>query len=351
MRQKLFFIFAITVALALHSCAGGNEKKAVAVPVEVYVVEEDALPDAVGYSGTIEATTASSLSFGSAGTLATLLVKEGMLVGAGQLLATLDGTAQQNMLLSAEAAYAMSASSLRQAEDAYARMEQLHTAGSLSDVQWIDVETKLAQAQAAAQAAAAQVAIAEKGVADTRLTAPFAGYISSRSADVGQQVAPGVPIVTLVNIEQVKAKITVPEQEIAAMKVGDTLSVRVASLRATPFVGRISECAVSADALSRSYGVWVLIDNKEHRLLPGMLCEVRAATTAAEAAVAIPAQHILIDFDNRRYVWAVRGGKATQQYISTGATVGNRVVVTAGLSLGDSIVGEGRQKVWEGMPL
>ncbi len=349
MNTKKGFLFAMALCL-ICSCSKNKDKGDEAVLVKTEVVGRASSAEGTSYSGTIEEMTGTALSFGSAGTIATMNVKEGMTVGAGQVLATLDGKTQKNMLLSAESANDMSKESVAQAEDAYARMKMLHDAGSISDMQWVDVETKLNQAKATLKATESQVSIAEKGVADTRLTAPFSGFVSSKMADVGQQVAPGVPVVRIVNISQVKAKFSVPEAEVSSLHVGDPMTVSVATMPDKLFEGQICEKSISADAISRSYDVWVLLPNGDHKLLPGMLCEVAKPDFEKSETIAINAQYVLIDETNQRFVWIVKDGKATKRNISTGENIGQKVTVLSGLSLGDSLITDGNQKVAEGIP-
>ncbi len=345
--RNMICLFGMVGLLVSCGKAGGADDEQ-AVMVNISQVGQSANDEGTFYSGSIEALTNSSLSFGSMGTIASISVKEGMMVGKRQVLATLDGKTQQNMLLTARSAEDLSQETLSQAEDAYARMKMLHDAGSISEMQWVDVETKLAQAQSSVRAAQAQVAIAEKGVADTRLLAPFAGYVSQKMADVGQQVGPGVPIVSIVNIDQVKAKISVPEGEISNIHVGEAMTIVVSSLPTTLFEGSVCEKSVAADPLSRSYDVWILLGNSGHKLLPGMLCEVKRESEEASEEVMIEARRVLIDEKNERYVWLMKGGKATRQNVETGENVGKYVAIRAGLSVGDSLITDGMQKVYEG---
>ncbi|MCD8282331.1 MAG: efflux RND transporter periplasmic adaptor subunit, partial [Prevotella sp.] len=309
-------IFALSFAGVLFcGCSGGGGEKGDASPaVNVFKAVEAGVSESIVYSGTIEAVSGTSLSFSTAGTLATLPVSEGMTVGAGEVLATLDGNNQMNMLLSARSSTTIARESLSQMEDTYARMSTLHAGGSLSEMQWIEVETRLAQAQAAVRAAEAQEAIAEKGVSDTRLTAPFAGFISSKTADVGQQVVPGMAIVKLVSIDKVKATFGVGEGEVSSLSIGEAMSVTVSSLDGAVFTGVITDKSVSADPVSRSYSVSVTIDNKEKRLLPGMICEVAKAVGEGGKSIVIPSRVVQIDEKNSRYVWCVMGGKAARRY-------------------------------------
>ena len=65
-------------------------------------------------------------------------------------------------------------------------------------------------------------------------------------------------------------------------------------------------------------------------------------------AVALPANVILIDTDNRTFVWTAVGGKAHKTYVEGGESVGSRVVINSGISAGDKVIVSGQQKVSEG---
>ena len=96
----------------------------------------------------------------------------------GQLLATLDEVSMQNTYQAAKAA-------LKQAEDTYQRMKELHEKGSLAEMKWVEVQSKLQQAQS-------MEAVARKNLTDCQLYAPFSGVIAEKSLEVGQNVVPGV---------------------------------------------------------------------------------------------------------------------------------------------------------------
>ncbi len=348
--MKLKLIFALSICTVLLSSCSNDKSAEDAQGVAVKVIKVSSVGGAEGivYSGSVEETTGTVLSFSGAGTIETMNLREGMMVSKGQVLAKLDGKTPKNMLTSARSSTTIARETLAQTEDTYERMRTLHDAGSLSETQWIEVETRLTQAKAAVQAAEAQEAIAEKGTSDVSLTAPFSGFVASKMADLGQQVAPGTPIVKLVDIDRVKAKFSVGENEVSSLSVGQSMSVRIATLDNAVLEGKITEKSVSADPISRSYDVIVSLDNKAHNILPGMLCEVFATDTSADGMIAIPSQVVLIDETNQRYVWCVSGGKATKKYVTTGRNVGDNVIITKGLSENDSVITEGRQKVWEG---
>ncbi len=335
--------------VTLASCGNKGESERKPVSVRTTVVKPGVASGTQYYSGTIEETTGTSLSFSGMGTLQSLSVEEGQMVQKGQLIGVIDATTSDNALISAQSATKVAEQSLAQAQDAYNRMKLLHDNGSLPEIQWIETQTKLEQAKSSLEASKAQEKIARKGVTDTRLTAPFSGYIASKTADVGQNVGPGVPVVKLVKIDQVKVRITVPESDISKISKGQKLTVGVDALGGEMFTATVTEKGVAADAMSRSYDVRGTIDNPDHKLLPGMVCNVYKEVDGGSEAILLPASIIQIDADNKRFVWCVKDGKAVKTYVTTGANAGENITVTTGLSSGDEVITEGQQKVSNGM--
>lgn len=327
--------------LMLGSCSekSGQETTVKTVNVKTMTVQQMAADDQQGYSGTIEEMSGSSLSFASVGTLKGVSASEGQMVRQGQLIATIDETSLQS-------AYEAALAAREQALDAEQRMRLLHDAGSLPEIKWIEVQTQVRQALSAEK-------MAKKALTDTRLYAPFSGYVAEKQAEAGQSVAPGVPIVKLVRIDHVKVSISVPEEEIAQIHTGQSLQVKVPALGGKTFEAKVAEKGVTADALSRSYEVKGIIGNPQHELLPGMIAEVHLGTMGTsqhmEQTITLPAEIIQIDADNRPFVWTVVNDKALRTYVTLGQNIGDNVQITEGLMAGDKIICEGQQKVSNGM--
>lgn len=289
------------------------------------------------YSGTIEESSGSTLSFPVAGTVQQIQVEAGQRVTKGELIAVLDEATLRN-------AYEASFALLTQAEDAYQRMKQLHDAGSLPEIQWVEVQSKLKQAQSAE-------AISKKNLDDGRLYAPFSGAISEKSVEVGQNVIPGQSVVRLVTINQVKVCISVPENEISHIHTGQPVNVSVQALDGKTFSGKIIEKGIVAHPLSRSYEVKALVDNLSGELMPGMICTMGIGNEEAGTAIMLPASVIQTDEQNRTFVWVNESGKALKRIVETGTLTRNGVVISSGLSTGDEVILEGQQKVSKGMDI
>lgn len=258
---NLKLIPATAMLAAFISCGnsnpqihGGNTE-----PVRVKVMTAAPAISAMSekYSGTVEAGSSAILSFSSAGTIKQINVAEGQRVAKGQLIGSVDGASAKN-------AYEIALATLREAQDAYSRMKKLHDANALPEMQWVSVQEKLKQAEAAA-------AIAKKGLGDTNLHSPVSGVVAHKLADVGQTAAPGIPIVEIMDVSTLKAKISVTESDLANMEAGAIATIAAGDHE---YTGKLVEKGVTANSLSRNYDVKFIIDNPDDYLLPGMIFDV-----------------------------------------------------------------------------
>lgn len=327
--------FTIFACLGLSSCH--HKPVATVAPplkVKVMVAQPSQMLMSRAYSGTVEESNGASLSFSSAGTLRQIYVNEGDRVSAGQLIGVLDDANLRH-------AHDIAQSALNQAQDAYNRMKMLHDAQALPDMQWVEVQNTLSQAQSAE-------AIARKAMDDAKLYAPNSGYVAEKYVDAGMNVAPGVPVVKIVSIGDVKVNIAVPENEISGINTGAEAQITVSALGSQPYSGRVTERGVSANALSRSYDVKITVPNPDARLLPGMICDVRLANDSVQSAVVLPINTVLLDADNQNFIWTARNGKAYKKIVSVEGMNDQGIIVNPKDVDGDTIITEGLQKVSEG---
>lgn len=354
MEKKCMMMMA---AVLLVSCGQKNETQLSVEPVkvkEMIVGEGGSMASAsgdFGYSGTVEEENGAALSFSMGGTIKQLRVKVGDHVSRGQLIASVDPTSVKN-------SFDMAHSTRLQAEDAYKRMKQLHDKGSLPEIKWVEVQSQLQQAVSAEN-------IARKSLGDCNLYAPFAGVISEKNAEVGQNAAPGMPIVKLVTTRVLNVKISVPESEMAGIHIRQRAAIKVQALNGRIYQGYVIEKGVIADPVSRSYSVKIRVEGASDGLLPGMVSQVSLAKVSASSGyattsasdtysssnVVIPASLVQIADDNSNFVWVDEGGKAVRRSIVCGAYQSNGVVITSGLKPGDKVITEGQQKVCTGTVL
>lgn len=334
------------ICLMLFTACGGDKKATPrgAVKVTVQAAAEKADTVAAQYSGTIEAATETPLSFSVPGTVKRVFVKVGDGVKRGQVVAELDATSLQN-------SYDFALAQLEEAKDAYKRLKMLHDAKALAEIKWVEMQSKLKQAEAAA-------GIARRALQDAKITAPFSGVVSQKLVDDGQTAAPGVPVITLLTSNELKVKMGVAENQIGNIRLGDRARVSSDALGQGTYGAKVVEKGVQADPLTRSYTVKLLLDDAAKGMLPGMICTVemldasKGATPTAEsysdAQITLPVGAVLLSNDNRNFVWLAKGGKAQRRFITVGEMTPAGLTVTKGLERGDSVIVAGQQKVSEG---
>ena len=202
--KKMFLVPFLAIPMSLIGCQENSANQAVNRKVtKVNFMQVTSIPLSMDkrYSGTVEESNGTSLSFSVLGTIDRIYVKTGDRVVKGQIIASIDTTTFKS-------SYNVAKASLCQAQDAYNRLKVLYEENSLPEIKWVEAESTLQQARATEE-------IARKSLNDCKLYAPFSGVIAEKNIEVGQNVAPGIPVAQLVTTRLLKIKISVPETEIS----------------------------------------------------------------------------------------------------------------------------------------
>lgn len=331
-------LISTLLVLVLAGCSGKKEKTETApVKVEVLDAKSGIYGNSPSYVGTVDASVETIISFETAGRITRLTFNEGDRVAKGQLLGTISPTTLKDSHYATQV-------TLRQAQDAYRRMKKLYDEGVISAIKWVDVETKLRQAEAAER-------IAREQLSHTNIYAPFSGVITSRSGEVGMNVLPDQPVYKLANVSRSDIVFSVPESDISSIRTGEKASVVVEAAGNAVFEGVVKEKGIKADEVSHTYNVRLSLLSADARLLPGMVCNVFLKRQEAADNIVIPMGAVELDTDNTRFVWIVKDGKAYRRNVTVGNFMAGGVEIRSGLSAGDRVIVGGMQKVCDGMPV
>jgi RND family efflux transporter MFP subunit len=329
------------LALILHGCHNGAQKNVESiVGVKIQVVNQTHDTVQNNYVGVVEESVAIPLSFLTSGTIEKVNADEGTRVNKGQLLASLNSDNYRNALQ-------LTAAKEKQAKDAYNRLSEVYKNGSLPEVKMVEMETALDQANAAAQ-------IAAKNLADCKLLAPANGIIGKRSLEPGMNVIPGITVLTIVKIDKVFIRVSIPENEIVSTNIGQHALIRVPALKDRTFKGLIEQKGVMANPLSHTYDIKIALHNPEEILRPGMVCNVIITGNPRQKGISIPQQSVQVDEEGEKYVFTVDSAtsRAVRKNIEITELSGNgNVIVTRGLHEGDILVMEGYQKINNNTPV
>ncbi len=357
-------VFVVATLVICVGCNTENQIKEKKKSVRVVVGQaQQSLP--VGnktYVGVVEECEATAVSFTALGVVKKTYVTEGQFVKKGQLLAEMDNTNSENTLevtqvstSQADDLVEQAKATYEQAKDAYERMKVMYEAGALTEIKWIEAETKLKQAETALKTAQAGVTsaqatqrIAKKNVDDNKLYAPVSGIIGNKMVQTGETALPSQAVVNILNIDNVKVKIPVPEMELNEIMTNSQSVVSVLAAQVNTQGGTV-EKGVQADPLTHTYDVRINVRNGNHQILPGMVAEVAFGNNYEALAVMAPITAVQKNFDNSLFVWTVDDNNtAHRTTVSVGNTSGNNIVILSGIQPGQNIIVEGYQKVSEG---
>ena len=386
--KRAFAVMCASVLLL----AGCHSKLEVAadqpVPVRLQLPHHVQQPVSVTVSGSVEANVTALTAFQVGGRVAHVYVEEGQRVTKGQILADLDATDYRNGFEAAagqaDAAGAENAKAkagLRQQEleqsridfertqDEYQRLKYLYDHQSLPANDFHKIEAAFLASQqrydmarsgtrvedkraafAQLSAATAQMQEAKKRLADCQLRAPISGFIGMRQIEVGVTVAPGVPVISVVDLDPVKVRVGIPESQVGKVRVGNSANVSVSSLDGQQFQGKIEAIAAASDPASRTYVSKIVVSNPKAQLRAGMVSEAHLFGDAQVNAITVPGSAIVRDARGVTQVYILASGqnRAYGRRVNVGSMIGNEVEIQSGLNGSEQVVVDGQNYLREG---
>lgn len=298
-------------------------------------------------------------------------------------LEALKAGARPEEIAALEAAVASAQAQVEQTTDALTRAEALLERGvaTRAQVEGAQAEARVAQANLRAQeeqlrigeiggrpeeiAASeavlrgidTQIKVARDNLSDATLTAPFDGIIARRDIENFSNVSAGQSIALLQRLEVVHLAFDIPSIDVTELtRNGPDSITNIAtfnSLRGQEFETELVEFSVQADSATQTYRGRVSVTVPEGAvILPGMVASVISSTQGSAAQVAAPLSAIAAEPDGSPFVWLVSDdGKVSAQKVSLGEATGASVVISEGLSDGDTIVSAGVSEIIDGMTI
>jgi len=200
----------------------------------------------------------------------------------------------------------------------------------------------------ALQAARARVALARKALSDTVVRAPFAGLVGQRMVSTGDYVTKGMKVVDVVRITPLRVQLTVPEQFVAEVGVGQPVSLAVDSYPGRQFTGIVRYVSPALRADQRALTVEASIPNRSGELKPGMFATAQIEQTRKTPAVLAPAAAVRVVSGTGR-VFVVAGDRVEERIVTTGQTLDTLVEITTGLKAGERVATENVGQLVDGM--
>jgi RND family efflux transporter MFP subunit len=208
----------------------------------------------------------------------------------------------------------------------------------------------LERTQLSIRSTQAQIKQLRKQVANTVITAPFAGIVTEKMVEKGSIVPVGAPIAKITDIATLKLIVDVPEKSINQFREGQTISVTTEVYPDAHFPGRVTMIGAQGDA-AHNFPVEITVRNVgKNRLRAGMYGSIANTSQAKGQALAIPRQAI-IGSEKKPQVYVVDNGKAVLRAVEIGATTNDYYEITKGLKAGDQVVTSGQINLQNGTPV
>ena len=271
--------------------------------VPVLVLGERAVGAGLLIDGSLQAVRQSVLSAQASGRIASLSVKAGDRIKAGQVLAVIDDRATQAGVAQAQAGVAQAEASLANARSAYERTKELRAQGFVAQAALDAAQAQFRAAEAGAAAARAGQAQASVAQGFTRLTAPWDGWVLATHAEAGSLAMPGTPVLTVYAPQPIRAVVHVPASQQSLAAQARRIEVRLPDGRWVQPVARTALPAADPVSQTVEWRLDLSADDGANQV-PGRQVQVRFVGADAQRLV-VPASALL------------RRGELTAVYVAT----------------------------------
>ena len=342
MLAKLFSVVFVPLVctLLLVGCSKPVPMEEPVRSVKVQTVGMQSMESGLEFAGEVRARVESRLGFRVGGKLTERPVEVGQRVKVGQVLARID---PQDYKLAQDAARAQLASAVTNRDLTAAelkRFKDLRDQNFISSAELERREAAFRAAQAQYQQAQAQLSGQANQLSYATLVADAAGVVTAVEAEVGQVVAAGTPVVRLAQNGKRDVVFSVPEDKVAAIRLGSLVDVRVWGAAQTALKGAVREVAASADPVTRTFAVKVSIDSANAPPLGATVTVLPQVFDNRGQQVIKLSTAALQQDGNGTAVWVLDPATMTVQLqrVQVSTADGNSAVIAAGLVPGQLVV-------------
>ena len=315
-----------------------------AVVTALHVPFEEWQPNVTAV-GSIKAVRGVDVTTEVGGIVRTLGFKPGQEVAAQALLVQLNADSDIAQLHALEATADLAAIVLKRDK---AQLAVNAVSQALVDSDTADLKAKLAAAEQ-------QRALVEK----KSIRAPFSGRIGITGVNPGQYLNPGDKIATLQTFDPIYIDFTVPQTQLEAIAIGQTVAVTADGLSNQTFTGRISTLDTQFDATTRNVTVEATVANPKQSLVPGMFARAVVNAGSPQRYLTVPQTSVTYNpYGTTVFIaTASKNDKgeevltAQQTFIKTGPTRGDQVAIVSGVKEGDLLITSGQMKLKNGSPV
>lgn len=333
-------LIGIALALALAGCSKPVEKVEEIRPVRAVRMTPAATDTVAEFSGEIRARYESRLGFRVGGKIVQRKVDVGAVVKKGDLLMRLDPQDLQLAQTQANSALGAADSNLSLAKAELARYKELKEKNFVSQAVLDSKETAYRSALATRDQAAAGLRTQRNQTGYGNLVADVDGVVTGIDAETGQVVAAGTPVVRVAQLREKEIVISIPEDQVDALRRVSDVSVRTWANPKQSLPGKLRELSPVADTATRTYTARISIPNAPADVRLGMTAYVTFSAATATPMLKVPLT-ALVQNQGGSAVWIVENGTVKLTPVQLAAPSGNDMLVASGINPGQTVVTAG----------
>lgn len=301
--------------------------------VKSYVVKPNLFEHYISVQGVVEADKSVMLNAEAQGSVRAIYAKEGETVKKGQTILAIDTDILDNQIAEAE-------SSLSLTKTLFEKQKKLWNQNIGSEVEYLQSRNNYISLKSKLDALYAQ---RNKSV----VKAPFTGKIDEVMPKIGEAVGPGSPVVRLVNSDNLKVKSEISERYVGEISKGSLMKMEIPGAGETEL--ELDYVGAYINPANRTFKVHSNINNKNGRLLPNMVANLKIRDFYKEEAVSVPNEAILEDLEGNYFVYVISKKndikKVEKRIVSLGKSNKQHTLITDGLSFNEEVILEGAKSV------
>ena len=304
--------------------------------VEVKTIQPELFNHKVEVNGVVQAEQIANVSPEMGGQILSVSVKEGDKVTTGQVMARINTSVLQANLSELD-------NGIELATTVYERQSRLWEQKIGSEIQYLQAKNNLENLEKKKETVQTQIGMAT-------IKAPFNGVVDKVWLKTGELAAPGMPMITVVDMSKMKVLADVSERYAAVVKKNAMVDVSFPSF-GMELKAPIRTVGNVINPGNRSFSVEMTVPNPDKTLKPNGIATIMIEDFAADSAMVVPA--IIVGRDQKGdflYLTKAEGkaSKALKTYVTTGMTSNGKTMVTSGLSPGDKVVVAGYNEIANG---
>ena len=339
---KIYSNIAIGKERAARALAGRT------VTVEAAALERRDLLPKFSFSANLEAVWSTDVSAKADGRIGQVLVEEGDRVTAGMVLARMDTDELAAQVTQAEGQILQAKATLEQNELNFRRMDTLYKQNAVSAQSLDSARTQRDLAQGGVTAAEGNLRLLRARLENANVVSPLTGVVVKRYVQSGTFSKAGAAIVAVADVSSLLAKAVVGEAQVAELKLGIPVTVRVNALKDQEFKGTLTRLSPAAALPARTFTAEVNIPNPQGILKAGMFAKVDIAGLVREKVLVVPEGALVLREDQKTVFVVTPENKVVQKVLKLGESSGGWVEVLDGVKDGEKIVVAGQHKLKDG---